>query len=443
MKKYPEDRATRNLLTAALIRTGKTDRAMALANELLQKNPKDVAGLLTRGVLNVRLRKTQEAIADLTQVLRFQVDNADAHYFMALARLQHQERLPATQELQDALKYKPRFLQARLALAQLQLDSGSPQTALEILSATPKPQDQAPAVILLRATSLVRKNESVEAEKLLSELLKTRPNLSAVQTQYGMLLGEKKDYKGAQQAFEKALQVDKYDARATLGLAICYRESNQLAAGEKFFERRWWPLNQGSGLLFLAWWIREWRSKEEAQAEKDLQNYVTLVPKDPAAMRRLAQFRFQKADYASASTLTTARHWPWCPQSTQFIVELGMVLEKEKRIPDAMNMYREALKIRGDDPIAANNLAWLLCCEGGGNIDEALKWAQMGKEESSQRRCGHRHSRMDLHEEEQLFAGHLRIPRCHDQGAEEPPLPVSLRGLPNIAPGTLGRPRSA
>jgi Flp pilus assembly protein TadD len=58
-----------------------------------------------------------------------------------------------------------------------------------------------------------------------------------------------------------------------------------------------------------------------------------------------------------------------------------MALEKEKRVPEAIAFYREALKRRSDDPIAANNLAWLLS-EGGGNIDEALKWAQLSKEKA-------------------------------------------------------------
>jgi Flp pilus assembly protein TadD len=39
------------------------------------------------------------------------------------------------------------------------------------------------------------------------------------------------------------------------------------------------------------------------------------------------------------------------------------------------------LKRRSTDPVAANNLAWLLS-ESGGNIDEALKWAQVSKEKA-------------------------------------------------------------
>ena len=377
IKKYPEDRSSRNVLTAALIRAGKTDRAMALSNELLQKNSKDAQALLTRGVLNVRLRKTQEAITDLTQVIHFQVDNADAHYYMAMARLQHQEQLPAMQELLDALKYRPAFINARLTLAQIQLDSGAAQTAIETLEAAPKPQNQVPALIMLKSACLIRKGASGEAERMLSNLRDSRPNLGAVQTQYGLLLGEKKDYKGAQAAFEKALAVNKYDSRATLGLALTYLALNQAAAGEKAFEKmvaadpKYGPSVFGMVDLMLA-------QKKDAAAEKALQTYLVGVPKDPIGLRRMAELRYRQQDY-SGSENYYRQALQIAPENTDIMTSLGMVLETEKRAPEAINFYREVLKRRSTDPIAANNLAWLLS-EGGGNIDEALKWAQVGKE---------------------------------------------------------------
>src|SRR4029077_19140997 len=97
-----------------------------------------------------------DAINDLTQVIHFQVDNPDAHYYMALARLDHQERLPAISELQEALKYRPTYLTARLTLEQIQLDSGSAQAAIEVLDAAPKPQNAAPGVIMLKSAALIR-----------------------------------------------------------------------------------------------------------------------------------------------------------------------------------------------------------------------------------------------------------------------------------------------
>jgi len=379
VKKYPDDRPNRNLLTAALVRTGKTDRALSLSNELLKKNDKDTQALLTRGMLDVRMRKTQEAITDLTQVIHIQIDNADAHYYMALARLQHQEQLPAMQELQDALKYRPEFLNARLTLAQLQLDSGAAQTAIETLDGAPKPQDRAPAVVMLKSASLIRKGESGEAEKLLADLRTARPNLGAVQTQYGLVLGEKKDYRGAQAAFGKALVANKYDSRATVGLALTYLAQNQAAAGEREFQKlvtaepKYGPAVFGLIDLMQA-------QKKDAAAEKVLRSYVASVPKDPIGLRRMAQFRFLKQDY-SGSENYYRQALQLAPENTDIMISLGMVLEAEKRNPDAIKMYREVLKHRSTDPVAANNLAWLLS-ESGGNIDEALKWAQVSKEKS-------------------------------------------------------------
>ena len=56
-----------------------------------------------------------------------------------------------------------------------------------------------------------------------------------------------------------------------------------------------------------------------------------------------------------------------------------MVINSEGRIDAANKEYRKVLTLSPKHPLAANNLASNLA-DGGGNLDEALKFAQIARE---------------------------------------------------------------
>ena len=58
---------------------------------------------------------------------------------------------------------------------------------------------------------------------------------------------------------------------------------------------------------------------------------------------------------------------------------LGMVLNSEGKIDEANKEYRKVLALSPKHPLAANNLAANLA-DCGGNLDEALKFAQIARE---------------------------------------------------------------
>ena len=60
-------------------------------------------------------------------------------------------------------------------------------------------------------------------------------------------------------------------------------------------------------------------------------------------------------------------------------VLFGMVLNSEGKIDAANKEYRKVLTLSPKHPLAANNLAANLA-DGGGNLDEALKFAQIARE---------------------------------------------------------------
>jgi tetratricopeptide (TPR) repeat protein len=68
------------------------------------------------------------------------------------------------------------------------------------------------------------------------------------------------------------------------------------------------------------------------------------------------------------------------PKNLSAYMALGTIYDYKGEGAKAQAYYRKALEIKKDFGPAANNLAWNLA-EGGGNIDEALGFAQMAKEQ--------------------------------------------------------------
>ncbi|MFH1243938.1 MAG: tetratricopeptide repeat protein, partial [Pseudomonadota bacterium] len=68
------------------------------------------------------------------------------------------------------------------------------------------------------------------------------------------------------------------------------------------------------------------------------------------------------------------------PQFLPAYMALGTIYDQQGEGKKAEGYYRQSLKIKPDFGPAANNLAWHLA-QSGGNIDEALGFAQIAKEQ--------------------------------------------------------------
>ncbi len=72
------------------------------------------------------------------------------------------------------------------------------------------------------------------------------------------------------------------------------------------------------------------------------------------------------------------------PKHVPSRILLATLREQQGKVDEAAVLYREVLSIDPRVGIAANNLAWLLSEKKGGNLDEALKYAEIGKERMPQ-----------------------------------------------------------
>jgi tetratricopeptide (TPR) repeat protein len=134
------------------------------------------------------------------------------------------------------------------------------------------------------------------------------PNNSGFYSLLGSLFAQKKDYKAAEPALKKAIELDKHnpDAVATLGTV------------------------------------------QSAQGDEDaaLATYTSGVKDNPNV--------------------------------AALYILMGGVYEKKHDLEKAKSAYQNALQIKRDDPVASNNLAYLLL-QTSGNADLALRLAQTAR----------------------------------------------------------------
>jgi tetratricopeptide (TPR) repeat protein/TolB-like protein len=377
VQRHPDDRYNRVMLAEALARAGKVDDATAQLGELIKKNPKDVDALLVRASLAVATNKPDNAIKDVQQVLHFRPDSSLAHYYQGLARDLKHEPMPAAQELREALRRQPAYLAARLALARVYLRSKAAQPALQVLNETPAPQNRSVAVRVLRVAALNLSRQRDSAEKEARQLTADAPRFAAAHTQVGLLLAQRADYKGALAEFERALQLNKYDGQAVQALAAVYVAQKQAAAGQRILEKIVTEQPYfGAAVIALAR-LRVAEGQVE-EAEKDVRKYLAAVPRNVPVLIYLSEL-LQNAGNLDGAERALRDAALADPNHPDVRFRLGGVLYLQKRPQQAAQQFREVLARDDSYAPAANNLAWLLV-ETGGNLDEALGWAQSAKE---------------------------------------------------------------
>jgi len=66
------------------------------------------------------------------------------------------------------------------------------------------------------------------------------------------------------------------------------------------------------------------------------------------------------------------------PRDPSFYILMGELYESKRDWNDAKDSYQKALQIKSDDPLASNNLAYVML-QSGGNVDVALSLAQTAR----------------------------------------------------------------
>jgi len=373
----PSNRDVRKRLVATFLTNDRLDEAEAVLTEALENSQNDTDARLQRAELYRRYGRLEEAEADLTRVLEFRPDSAEAHFYMSRIHRERSQPRLQRQELDEALRTDPAYMPARLDLARSMLRSATPRGALEILDEAPPEQLNSAPVVAARNWALIALGENEEASRNIDAALNSGAASAEFLIQQAAVEMAEKDYQGAIDTAEKALEMAPTDMRAMNVITGSYARLNQVPKGVARLAKQaeTYPNSLSLQLALGSWYERV---KDEESAKEAYRKALALGDRNGAAATRLAMYEFQSGNAGAAET-TLRNTIEENPSSIAALLTLAQIQEQTGKQSESIANYRKVLNIRPDYYPALNNLAYLLAVHEK-DLDEALVHAQKAKE---------------------------------------------------------------
>jgi tetratricopeptide (TPR) repeat protein len=377
MKAFPKDKAVYQKRIVELeATTGKSTEANELLATVLKENPKDDGAIAMRAALMLTTGNRDQinmAANDLQGLVTKTPQNHLLRFNLARALVAKGDIEAARLQLEEAIKLRPDFVVAREWLARIYLAKQDWNKAL-------KASDEILALDrnnlrghLTRSSAFMGMGDQDKAREELALISKAYPDNSEAKLQVAGLALHDKDYKRAEGIFADLYKANPHDNRGLAGFAEALagegRMPDAIKEVEKASEKE--PQRQDLKLFVAHLDVRNGRYDDAIRI------YETLLEKQPKSstlLRALAETQRRKGDLNGAID-NFRRCSQEAPSDTSCLMLLGLLMEGTGKRDQAKPIYEQILKIRPDDPLALNNLAFAKA-EEGVDLDQALTMAQ-------------------------------------------------------------------
>jgi len=374
---HPKDIEVKRNYIQLLILKNRLDEANKLDAEILKANPHDVDALIYRAQIQLRQNDASGAVDSLQTALRNDPDNAVAHYHLGLAFDQQHNEGRAESEWREAVRLKPTLTDADRALSGIELRRGDfdavTQTAEQIITSQPTSPDG----YMLRAVAEINRQKYSDAEDDLRKAIPLAPQSPAPYVQLGNLRFRQKQYSEAETSYREALDKDPSSSDALRGLMNTYIAEKQpekaIAAANAQIAK-----SPGNSNFYDLLGTAQFEGKKDPKAaEASLRKAIDLDKTNSDALVKLGKVQIAEGstDEALATYQQSIKD---NPREITLYVLAGELFEAKSDWDGAKSMYQQALNIQPDNPLASNNLAYVMLQQGG-NVDVALSMAQSAR----------------------------------------------------------------
>jgi tetratricopeptide (TPR) repeat protein len=365
---------------------GAAERARASLKQVLERNPQSIYGLFTEAKFLLLEGKDQEAADRLRRVIDEQ-PSSNAHFLLATAYGRLNQLDQARSELIQSLQLDPTNVRARVELVGQYLRTEKYELALQESENGLAQQPGNAPFLLLASEALLRLDRKTEAREKLGELKPEALNTTPLRVRAANLYRTLGDATKAGSLIAEAVRAAPRDIVALRSYVAIEGQDDPVQALE--------PLNaaikadpNNAELYALRGDLRmRMRVNNQmafaAEAERDLKTAIEKDGKLPGPHLRLAQlYREQGKGREALESYERALGLAKGAESVPIRIELAGFQEQQGRPDQARELYEAALKA-GDEPIAKNNLAWILANTPNASADEldrAMQLAQDAKE---------------------------------------------------------------
>ena len=364
----------------AYVRQNKLPQAYARNDEILRSDPKDPEARGLKATFLLDKGDITQAMTELQSVVTAKPGNFVAHFNLGRAHFARGEYEQARQEFDRAIELRPDYVPARLARTQVALLRGDNDAALHDSDDLLRMAPNSVQGKVMKAASLQRLQKYDDARALLTGVLAKTPNQVETMLELGVLDLNQKKNKDAIDLFRKAYEIDPSNIRGLLGEAKALLLDGQ---PEKSVELIRIESQKHPERMDLA---RELGNAQMAAGQFDnaIATYQNLLAKmgdrrqQGDLWSRVAQSYRYKGDVQHAvEALEKSREN--LPENAFVATNLAMLYEELGKPDAARRYYETAIKIDQNNPLALNNLAYLIT-ETNGDLDQALTYATRAKQ---------------------------------------------------------------
>jgi tetratricopeptide (TPR) repeat protein len=373
---HPKDLQVKKNYIQLLILKSRIDEATKLDDEILKGNPHEADALVFRGEIQLHNGDANGSVDSLQQAIKNDPNNGVAHYQLGLALEAQNNSAQAESEMRQAVTLRPDITEAQRSLAGLQMQQkdfdGLAQTAVQIIHMAPNSPDG----YLMRALADMNRQQYSGADQDLHKAAELAPASPAPYVQMGNLHALQKQYAVAIKFYQQALEHDPASTDALQGMMNTYLAEKQVDQAIAAAKAQISKTPNSSGFYDLLG-TALFQKKDFAAADAALHKSIELDKGNSDALVKLAQT--QAAEGSTSDALATYQqsikdH----PKEVSFYILAGMLYESQGNWDQAKNLYQQALNLQPNNPLASNNLAYVMLQQGG-NVDVALAMAQTAR----------------------------------------------------------------
>jgi tetratricopeptide (TPR) repeat protein len=360
---------------------------------ILKRHPNDRQAMILRAGTQIQRGEPKDlkaAVADLSEVLKQEPNLRAGLFFIAEANFRLGQIDQARTFAGDLNRNYPDYLPGRLMLAQINLATGDARSASQIasdlldrLAKTTSDRDNSPQTLAdLRANALVAHGSAAlqmqDTKTARQDFMAARdaaPNSTGVLINLAAVALAERKGDEAMGFYNAALAIDSANFDSLRGLINIYASRNQTGQAHARIDRSISAQPNNASLHFLKGQIYGYE-RNAAAAENEFRRALELDANYLAAYSALGTL-FVNTNQQDRAIQEYSKIVERRPENPLPYTLIGMLEMNRQKIDAAVESYRQALALDETAVFAANNLAWLYAEYGKGNMDEAVRLAQM------------------------------------------------------------------
>jgi tetratricopeptide (TPR) repeat protein len=374
--KYPKNVSVQEGYVRILLQVKDFTTAQSVVTELMKKNAKDPQVAVLNGIVLLNSGKLNDAVNALQSAANNAPKDDFIQYWLGKAALAKGDSSLAERSFRQAAQLNPRHIEAQEELARIAGQRGDMNTLSDVANSTIAAAPRFPGGYLWRAAVELSHNSPDKAEADMKTAMTIAPQSPQAYLMLGQLRFSQKRYPEGATLLEQALQYDPNSIAALRGLVSydLFRKQPAQALARINAQIAKNPKNSGFYDMLAGFQIQ---NKNFDQAAVTAQKAMEVNPDDGEAVAIYAQLQGQRGQAANA--IGAWEQWLKAhPSSAGAMAILGSLEESRGDVRKAEDYYKKALAIQPAQPVAANNLAYLMLANGE-NADVALTLAETAR----------------------------------------------------------------